>query len=179
MLASPVKRELDRELLDRFGEPVVLRTQQLQLDRLGRRRPTRLGRGERGQRGQSGVLGQRPQPDDHAHGDVPLPSRIGLGELLVGGDLEEQLPLLLRRQLPALAPPAVLYHSVLPDVADKCPGRGTRLKLHAEGGRFTAPVRARSRTSLTVVLRYGRDERLASLIRNSATARAPFPRSRK
>jgi hypothetical protein len=39
---SPVQRQLDRELLERLREAIVLRAQQLQLDSLHRRRPPRL-----------------------------------------------------------------------------------------------------------------------------------------
>jgi hypothetical protein len=41
-LPSPVQRQLDRHLLQRLRQPVVLRSEQLQLDILHRRRPTRL-----------------------------------------------------------------------------------------------------------------------------------------
>ena len=60
-----------------------------------RRHPPRLRRRERSQRR---VLRQRPQPNDHAHVDTPLPRGVGLRDLL-RSDLQKDLPLLLRRQL--------------------------------------------------------------------------------
>ena len=104
-----MKRELDRHLLERLAEPIVLAAQQIQLDLLGRRRPPRLRGRERRQRR---VLGQRSQADDHAHVDAVLASGIGLRDLL-RGDLQEDLPLLLRRQLPTRPALAVLHHRIL------------------------------------------------------------------
>ena len=78
-------------------------------DLLGRRHPPRLRCRERGQRR---VLGQLPDPDHRAHVHAPLSGCVGLRELL-RADLQEHLPLLLRRQLPTLARLAVLHHHVL------------------------------------------------------------------
>ena len=105
---APDNGQLDRLDLDRLGEPADLCGGRFELPVPFGGRATRLA-GQRSQR----RVGHRPADrDDPRHIYPPLPGRVGLGDLCAR-DLQADLPLRLRGQLPRSTPTLADSHLML------------------------------------------------------------------